>query len=375
MDSDLDALKAELAALSAEVQTLGDLTFTTANAVNVVFVLLSGFLVFLMQGGFAMLEAGSVRTKNTKNVLLKNVLDACCGVIAFYVFGFAFSSGEPSNAFIGYGNFALADFPKEQYHEFFFAWTFAATAATIVSGCVAERTSFLAYLMYTIFVTSFVYPVVAHWIWSPSGWLSAENEDPLFGVGVFDFAGSTVVHVVGGFAGLMGAIIVGPRLGRFDEDGRVTPMPGHSATLVTLGGFLLWFGWYGFNTGSAGAATFVIDDPELMGSTVIQVVAANTTVAAAAGGITVLVLVRLRDGLFDLISSLNGILAGLVSITAGCAVVEPYGAFTIGLIGGTIYVLSSWTLLLMRIDDPLDAYPVHGSCGVWGKFTPSEHDY
>mmetsp|Transcript_40135 Transcript_40135/g.159565 ORF Transcript_40135/g.159565 Transcript_40135/m.159565 type:complete len:211 (+) Transcript_40135:1009-1641(+) len=175
--------------------------------------------------------------------------------------------------------------------------------------------------------------------------------------------------------GLMGAIIVGPRLGRFDEDGRVTPMPGHSATLVTLGGFLLWFGWYGFNTGSAGAATFVIDDPELMGSTVIQVVAANTTVAAAAGGITVLVLVRLRDGLFDLISSLNGILAGLVSITAGCAVVEPYGAFTIGLIGGTIYVLSSWTLLLMRIDDPLDAYPVHGSCGVWGKFTPSEHDY
>lgn len=164
----------------------------------------------------------------------------------------------------------------------------------------------------------------------------------------------------------MGAIIVGARLNRFDEDGRVNPMPGHSATLVTLGSFLLWFGWYGFNTGSAQGAVF-LNKPVEVPSTVIQTAAVNTTISAAVGGITVLILVKWRDGLFDLISSLNGILAGLVSITAPCAFVEPYAAVVIGSIGGCVYVVVSWLLLLFRVDDPLDAFPVHGACGIWGE--------
>mmetsp|Transcript_11323 Transcript_11323/g.34658 ORF Transcript_11323/g.34658 Transcript_11323/m.34658 type:complete len:490 (+) Transcript_11323:282-1751(+) len=365
------SLAQRVATLEAEVTALERDLLITANAMNTFFTLITSTLVFLMQGGFAMLEAGSVRTKNTKNVLLKNVLDACCGVVGFYLFGYAFLRGEPANVFIGYGSFALSYFPKDMLRDFFFQWTFAATSATVVSGSVAERTSFSAYLLYTFLLTSFVYPVSAHWVWSRFGWLSPSLPNPLFNTGLIDFAGSLVVHTVGGFAGLIGAIIVGPRLGRFDEDGRVNPMPGHSATLVTLGSFLLWFGWYGFNTGSTGLITlqpgsFERGNTDFRPATIIQLVAVNTTISAAIGGITVLGLVKLRDGLFDLISSLNGILAGLVSITAGCAFVEPYAAVIIGFIGAIVYVIMSWVLLLLRIDDPLDAFPVHGACGIWG---------
>lgn len=335
-----------------------------------------------------MLTAGSVRSKNTKNVLLKNVLDACVGAIAYWIFGYAFAYGgsDDSNAFIGVGNFALSGSlgvltdgewgangdpsyvytdPSfgggNQLHFFFFQWAFAATAATIVSGSVAERTSFYAYMTYAFFLTAFVYPVVSHWVWDSNGWLNT-----LYGDGetaVIDFAGCTVVHMVGGFAGLTGAAIVGPRLGRFDSEGKVVPIPGHSATLATLGTFLLWFGWYGFNPGSALALTG-------KGWLVAERCAVTTTLAAATGGVVTLVVIKLRDQIFDLIACLNGILAGLVSITAACAFVEPYAAVVIGAIGALVYIGAAQLLLMVKIDDPLEAFPIHGAAGMWGAIAP-----
>ncbi|KAJ8906725.1 hypothetical protein NDN08_003214 [Rhodosorus marinus] len=337
----------------------------TTAALDTMFVLFSGYLVFMMQNGFAMLTAGSVRTKNTKNVLLKNLLDACVGAMGYWIFGYAFAYGNPIdpdtdeeivNPFIGHTYFALANLPEDAFVSFFFQWTFAATAATIVSGSVAERTSFYAYLGYAFFLTSFVYPVVSHWVWG-GGWLST-----LFEVGVIDFAGCSVVHMVGGVAGLVGAILVGPRMGRFDAEGNVVPMPGHSATLCTLGTFILWFGWYGFNPGS----TLAIFGT---GSTLTaQRCAVTTTLAAAAAGLVVLIIVKIRDHIFDLISVLNGVLAGLVSITAVCFSAEPYAAVVIGGIGGGLYLLGGWALLKLKIDDPLEAFPIHGVCGAWGCF-------
>jgi len=323
-----------------------------ATAVDKFFVLVSGFMVFLMQTGFAMLTAGSVRTKNVKNVLIKNILDACVGAIAYYLFGWAFAYGPSTRAlgFIGAGQFALSGL--DDFTSFFFQWAFAATTATIVSGSVAERTSFYAYLGYAFFLTSFVYPVVSHWVWG-GGFLSG-----IFGFGMIDFAGCSVVHMVGGFAGLTGAVIVGPRLGRF-ADGKVVAMPGHSATLCTLGTFILWFGWYGFNPGSALGITGGL-------YATVERCAVTTTLAAAAGGVTVLVVRKLTDHIFDLIAVLNGVLAGLVAITASCAFVEPYAAIIIGAIGAVVYIAAVELLLKLKIDDPLEAFPIHGAVGMWG---------
>lgn len=333
-------------------------------AANTMFVLFSGYMVFLMQAGFAMLTAGSVRTKNTKNVLLKNVLDACVGALAYWIFGYAFAYGNDGNRFIGWGNFALSkkNIEGTVFTSFFFQWAFAATATTIVSGSVAERTSFYAYMAYAFFLTSFVYPVVSHWIWYENGeenWSgflkSLYGEDG----GVVDFAGCTVVHMVGGFAGLVGAIVVGPRHGRFDSEGNVLPIPGHSATLATLGTFLLWFGWYGFNPGSA----LAIADKQW---SVVNRCSVNTTLAAASGGVITLIILKLRDHFFDLLACLNGILAGLVGITASCAFVDPWAAVLIGMIGACVYIGTATVLLKFKIDDPLEAFPIHGGAGVWG---------
>lgn len=321
------------------------------NAVDKMYVLISGFMVFLMQCGFAMLTAGSVRTKNVKNVLIKNLLDACVGALAYYLFGYAFAYGTES-PFIGTRQFALSKGWSTDFTFFFFQWTFAATAATIVSGSVAERTSFYAYLGYAFFLTAFVYPVVSHWVWG-KGFLSN-----IFGIGMIDFAGCSVVHMVGGVAGLVGAILVGPRAGRF-VDGKVQPMPGHSSSLATLGTFLLWFGWYGFNPGSALGITGGL-------FLVVERCAVTTTLAAASGGLTTLVVRKLLDGIFDLISTLNGVLAGLVAITASCAFVEPYAALVIGSIGALVYIAATESLLKMKIDDPLEAFPIHGATGLWG---------
>jgi len=357
---------------------------TVQASLDQLFVLISGYMVFMMQCGFAMLTAGSVRTKNTKNVLLKNLLDACIGALAYYIFGFAFAYGnetdEGNTVFIGKSNFALSDLSDlgtgtwgpDRLHFFFFQWTFAATAATIVSGSVAERTSFYAYLGYAFFLSAFVYPVVSHWVWSAQGWLSAfKADDLLFGSGMIDFAGCGVVHMVGGFAGLMGAIIVGPRLGRFDAEGNTVPMPGHSATLCTLGTFILWFGWYGFNPGSALAFTTSISlDGTLEGSGPYTAArcAVTTTLAAASGGLTTLFIIKLKDHCYDLVAVLNGTLAGLVGITASCYGVEPWAALIIGAIAALFYIGGGILLLKLKIDDPLEAWPIHGCCGMWGAF-------
>lgn len=336
------------------------------SGLNVFFVLVSGYLVFLMQAGFAMLTAGSVRSKNTKNVLLKNVLDACVGAVAYWIFGYAFAYGDGDSAapgFIGTGNFALSSIgadPFTNFNFFFFQWAFAATAATIVSGSVAERTSFYAYMAYAFYLTAFVYPVVSHWIWNSDGFLQRILGE---GEGVIDFAGCTVVHMVGGFAGLSGAFIVGPRLGRFDSEGKVVPIPGHSATLATLGTFLLWFGWYGFNPGSALSLTDGVWQTA-------ERCAVTTTLAAATGGVVTLIVIKLRDHIFDLLACLNGILAGLVAITACCAFVETYAAVIIGAIGAVVYIAAAMLLLKLKIDDPLEAFPIHGAAGMWGALAP-----
>jgi ammonium transporter, Amt family len=199
-----------------------------------------------------------------------------------------------------------------------------------------------------------VYPVATHWIWNDIGWLKT-----VFGGGALDFAGCTVVHMIGGFAGLSGAVIVGPRLGRFDSEGKVVPLPGHSATLCTLGTFLLWFGWYGFNPGSALGVSKTLRETAAR-------CAVNTTLAAGSAGITTLGIYKVRDHIFDLVGSLNGILAGLVSITASCAFVEPYAAVIIGAIGSFVYVGGCMLLIKLKIDDPLEAFPIHGMCGFWG---------
>ncbi|KAI0566162.1 Ammonium/urea transporter [Gracilaria domingensis] len=312
-----------------------------------------------MQCGFAMLTAGSVRSKNVKNVLIKNVLDACVGALSYYLFGWAFAYGPGGKAqgFIGFGQFALSSYDGEAFSDFtgwFFQWAFAATAATIVSGSVAERTSFYAYIGYAFFLTSFVYPVVSHWVWG-GGFLSS-----YFGTGMIDFAGCSVVHMVGGFAGLAGAIIVGPRMGRFDsETGKAIPLPGHSATLATLGTFLLWFGWYGFNPGSALGITGGV-------FATVQRCAVTTTIAGATGGVVTLIIKKVMEHNFDLISVLNGILAGLVAITASCAFVDVWAAIIIGAIGAVVYVASATALLILKIDDPLEAFPIHGATGFWG---------
>nr|QPB67293.1 ammonium transporter 1.1 [Bangia sp. ESS1] len=352
-DVTLESLSAAVVENAAQIER-------NVGTLNVMFVLISGYLVFLMQTGFAMLTAGSVRSKNTKNVLLKNVLDACVGLVAYYLFGYAFAYGPESNVFLGHSNWALSD-DEQDFSFFFFQWTFAATAATIVSGSVAERTSFYAYLGYAFFLSGFVYPVVSHWVWSGAGWLG-----DLFTVGAKDFAGDAVVHMVGGFAGLAGAAIVGPRLGRFDQDGRVVPMPGHSATLCTLGTFILWFGWYGFNPGSTLGIANTGPDGDFTATAARCAV--TTTIAAASAGVTTLVVIKLRDHIFDLLAILNGILAGLVAITASCAWVEPYAAVVIGIIGAVVYIVAAMILLKLKIDDPLEAFPIHGAVGVWGAF-------
>lgn len=345
--------------LAADLQDLRE-------AVDTNFVLTSAYIVFLMQGGFAMLEAGSIRSKNVRNVLMKNMLDACTGTIAYWLFGYAFSYGPNSSwpGFIGSGNFAtsggfgeaLSDPDSPRLHDFFFQWTFAATTATIVSGSVAERTSFYSYLAYSLVLTAFVYPVGAHWLWDGNGWLYNLYGS---GRGAVDYAGCTAVHMVGGIAAFIGAAMVGPRIGRFDDNGKPVPMPGHSATLAVLGVSMLWFGWYGFNPGSIGALT----DTRWA---VAERAALNTTMAGAMGGIVTMVYYKWTEHIFDLAGLLNGILAGLVGICSTCAMVQPYIAVIVGGVASAVYLMSSKLVLRLRIDDPLDAFAVHTGPGIWG---------
>jgi len=321
---------------------------------NTFWVLITGALVFFMQTGFALVEAGFTRSKNTTNILFKNLMDFCIGTIVFWVIGYGLMFGA-GNGFIGSFDFlssgdygSALGLPNLAF--FFFQLVFAATAATIVSGAMAERTKFLSYLLYSLIISAVIYPISGHWVWG-GGWLS-KLEVPFH-----DFAGSTVVHSVGGWIALAGAAILGPRLGKY-KDGKVNAIPGHSLTLGALGVFILWIGWFGFNPGS----TLSLADPGLVSKIFV-----TTNAAAAAGGIATMLTVWLRYGKPALSMTLNGVLAGLVAITAGCDAVTPGAAIIIGALAGILVVFAvEFFDKIAKIDDPVGAISVHGICGTFG---------
>ena len=324
---------------------------TIVTGLNTVWVLIAAFLVFFMQAGFGMVEAGFIRAKNTCNILTKNFMDFCMASVGFFICGYAVMFGD-GNPFIGLKGWFLAgaqsgaDVPL--YAFWLFQAAFCGAAATIVAGGMAERMKFSAYLIYSLIISALVYPLVGHWIWG-GGWLASLN--------FADFAGSTVVHAVGGFAALIGTIILKPRIGKYNSDGSVNAITGHNIPLASLGVFILWFGWFGFNPGS----TLGVTDGSLIGR-----VAINTNLAAAAGGIAAMITTWKVFHKPDLSVAMNGALAGLVAITAPCAFVEPWAALVIGAVGGILVVFGVILLDKLRIDDPVGAVPVHGLNGVWG---------
>ncbi len=331
------------------------------NPLNTLWVLVTAFLVFFMQAGFMFLEAGFARTRETVNVLLEGVVDTClCGIL-FWAWGFAWMFGA-GNGFIGNQYYFLHGIPDTYgttgiatLAYFLFQFAFADTCSTITSGAMLGRTGFWGDLWYSIGVSGFLYPIFGHWAWGPDGWLNTIHP-----AAFHDFAGSTVVHTIGGFIALAGAIVLGPRLGRkFKRDGG-GPMPGHNMTIAAVGAVILWFGWYGFNPGSTLSAM------DMQG---IARVATNTTLAACAGGLAGLLFVYPRSKKWDCGITLNGLLAGLVAITCPCYWVSPFGAIMIGLIAGVLVVLGTDLLEYLRIDDPCGAWPVHGLCGVWGTWS------
>ena len=340
------------------------------NPVNTLWTLLAAFLVFGMQVGFTMLEAGFCRSRETVNVLMECVVDTClCGLL-FYAFGFAFMFSH-GNGFIGYHWFFLQGAP-ETYETtgvaflafWLFQFAFADTCSTITSGAMIGRTGFVGDLIYSVGVSGFIYPIIGHWAWGPDGWLAAMGSAghfyPALGTGFHDFAGSTVVHTIGGFIALAGAIVLGPRLGRtFKRDGG-GPMLPHDLTIAVSGGLILWFGWYGFNPGSTLSAM------DFQG---IGRVAANTTLAACAAGLAAMLWSYRTSKKWDASFTTNGFLAGLVAITCPCYWVSPTGAILLGAVAGVIVVLGVELLEWLRIDDPIGAVPVHGICGIWGTLS------
>jgi Amt family ammonium transporter len=346
------ALIAATPAYAQSADPLAELT----RGLNTLWVLIAAILVFFMQAGFALLEAGVTRAKNTTNIFFKNLVDFMFATMAFWAIGYAFMFGSSAGGFIGTSEFFVsaggadvADLPVMAF--WFFQLVFAGTAATIVSGAMAERTRFVSYMIASFVITAFIYPIAGHWVWG-GGWLSE--------LGFVDFAGSTVVHSVGGWLALMGAIALGPRLGRFAKDGTAVAIPGHSISLAFLGVFILWLGWFGFNPGSQLAISGDNADA-------VALVAVNTNLAAAAGGLIAMAV----SWMFvakkpDLGTALNGVLGGLVAITAPCAFVTPVWAIVIGAVGGAIVVYGSIALEKMKIDDPVGAVPVHLMNGAWG---------
>mmetsp|Transcript_13060 Transcript_13060/g.18709 ORF Transcript_13060/g.18709 Transcript_13060/m.18709 type:complete len:481 (-) Transcript_13060:187-1629(-) len=364
-----------MSTVEESVAALEESLAATAGGLDVFYLLFAGAMVFFMQAGFAMLCAGSIRAKNVKNIMLKNILDACGGAVGFWTIGYAFAYGGADSStisFIGNSDFVLANIHDGgSLIGWFFQFAFAATAATIVAGTVAERCKFEAYIAYSLMLTGFVYPVVVHAIWSSSGFLSAFTDDKFLGSGMIDFAGSGVVHMTGGITALYAAKILGPRIGRFyDADGNELPepvsFPPHSVALQVLGTFILWVGWYGFNPGSTlGISPAGYAD-------VAALCAVTTTLAAAAGSVsamfTDMIMTRMKTGetMYDITMCMNGALSGLVGITAGCSVCEPWAAFVIGIIAGWVYIGFSNLLVKMKIDDAVDAIPVHFGNGMWG---------
>jgi ammonium transporter, Amt family len=323
---------------------------------NIVWTCLAAFLVFFMQAGFAMVESGFSRAKNVVNIIMKNLMDFSVGTVTFFLVGFGIMFGV-SNGLFGTTLFGLGDVTGDDWKFTFliFQTVFAATAATIVSGAMAERTKFVSYLVYSFFITLVIYPVFGSWAWGSlldgNGWL--ENLPS----GAFvDFAGSTVVHSVGGWLALAGALVLGPRIGKYTPDGKSRAIPGHNIPIAALGVFILWFGWFGFN---AGSTTF--------GDGAIGRIAVTTNIAAAAGALAAMFTAWAFFKKPDATMTLNGALAGLVGITAGCATVTPFGALWIGFFAGVLVVISVLVFdRKFKIDDPVGAVSVHGVCGAWG---------
>jgi len=317
--------------------------------------LVAAALVFFMQAGFAMVEAGFTRAKNAINIMMKNLMDFAFGSICFWAIGFGLMFGISKSGFIGTTGFFLSDFKiggdPWVLAFWMFQCVFAATSATIVSGAMAERTKFTGYLIYSVFISAFIYPIFGGWAWGSlfhgGGWLE--------GLGFIDFAGSTVVHSVGGWAALAGAIVLGPRLGKYTKDGKIKPILGHNIPLAAIGVFILWLGWFGFNPGSTTAAN---KDTAM--------IFVNTNLSAAAGCIVAMMVSWMKFGKPEVGMSLNGALAGLVGITAGCANVSPTSSVIIGALSGVLVVFSVLFFDKIKVDDPVGAVSVHGVCGAWG---------
>lgn len=340
------------------------------NPINTLWTLLAAFLVFAMQVGFTMLEAGFCRSRETVNVLMECIVDTClCGLL-FYAWGFAFMFSH-GNGLIGLNWFFLQGAPATYESSgvaflafWLFQFAFADTCSTITSGAMIGRTGFIGDLLYSFGVSGFIYPIIGHWAWGPDGFLvtmgSKDGILPFLGTGFHDFAGSTVVHTIGGFIALAGAIALGPRLGRrFKRDGG-GPMLPHDLVIAASGGLILWFGWYGFNPGSTLSAMDFVGTGR---------VAANTTLAACSGGLSALFFGYPKTKKWDLSFTVNGFLAGLVAITCPCYWVNPTGSIIIGAIAGVVVILGIDLLEWLRIDDPIGAVPVHGFCGIWGTWS------
>lgn len=340
---------------STLLSEVSDLDILKEN-MNVFFLILMGIIIFLMQAGFALLEAGSVRSKNTTNILLKNMLDVfICGIV-YWIFGYPLAYGE-GNAFLGHTGWASYGVSQQDYAYWFFQFVFAATTATIVSGAMAERCDFGAYLIYSAVLTGFVYPIVSHWAWAPSGWLANGH--------YHDFAGSGVVHLTGGCAAFVGCVCLGPRIGRFGHGGK--RIEGHSLPLAALGGFILLFGFLAFNGGSQGSISEK-GDAEAVATAII-----NTVISGSSAAIIVLIFRRFsfcsKNGTWSFSLTLNAALTGMVSACAGCNVLFPWGSLITGIIAGPLYLGLSSAMELFEIDDPLDAVAVHAGGGLWGLVT------
>jgi Amt family ammonium transporter len=354
------------ALLSASPVSAQDLDSAPQAVVDNLWLVIAGALVFLMQAGFAFVEAGLTRAKNLANIMAKNLADMAIGVTMFFVVGYTIAYGSGGSDWLGgFGDlfFQESADPEVLFDlgagltpatNFFFQVVFAATAVTIASGAMAERTKFTTYLMFAAVMTAIIYPVVVHWTWG--GGLIAQMS---IGDAVYsDFAGSAVVHLTGGIAALVGAYLVGPRIGKYGEDGKPRAIPGHNVGYAVIGVFILWFGWFGFNAGS-----------ELAADEFVPFLAMNTLIAAAAGVIGATAIIWLKTGVADVAMAGNGALAGLVSITAPVGTVTPVFAFLIGFVGGVIVVFSVLAFDKVKIDDPVGAISVHGTCGIWGTLS------
>ncbi len=322
-------------------------------------VFIAGILVFLMQAGFGLVEAGLTRSKNVANIMAKNLADMVVGTLCFFGVGFGIAFGG-GNKWFGDSLFFLSDanlLGADQSEGltngtlFFFQVVFAATAVTIASGAMAERTKFTTYLIFAAFMTAIIYPVVVHWTWGGGFIAELSIGDAVYS----DFAGSTVVHSTGGWAALMGALLLGPRLGKYAKDGTQRALPGHNIVFTVIGVFILWFGWFGFNAGS-----------ELLADELVPFIAVNTLIAACGGAVGATVVIWAKSGVPDVAMIANGVLAGLVSITAGTGTMTPIGALITGFLGGCLVVVAVLFFDKIKIDDPVGAISVHGICGVWG---------